>query len=325
MDAILSTSNLSIGYRKGKQVKTVMSSLSLSLYRGELVSVLGENGAGKSTLIRTLTGLQPPIDGEVFLNGKSIHSYNPRQLSKLIAIVSTERTFAGGLLVEELVALGRQPYTGFMGRLDKLDKEIVQKAMSLVGIEGKRRNYVAELSDGERQKVMIAKALAQEAEIIILDEPTAFLDVKSKLSILVLLHKLAHDENRAILVSSHDIRQSLQLSDKLWMLCGGQMLCGVTEDLILSDKLKMLFPKSNITFDLVSGDFEINNSFSKRINVIAKSQVLKKWLVNALKRNNYLVCDEAEDVVEFTDTNELYLCDKKFDSVEKLINWLNNK
>ena len=134
MDAILNTSNLSIGYRKGKQIKTVMSSLSLSLYRGELVSVLGENGAGKSTLIRTLTGLQPAIDGEVILNGKSIQTNNPWQLSKLIAIVSTERTFAGGLLVEELVALGRQPYTGFMGRLDALDKEIIHKSQKLQNI-----------------------------------------------------------------------------------------------------------------------------------------------------------------------------------------------
>ena len=325
MDAILNTSNLSIGYRKGKQIKTVMSSLSLSLYRGELVSVLGENGAGKSTLIRTLTGLQPAIDGEVILNGKSIQTYNPRQLSKLIAIVSTERTFAGGLLVEELVALGRQPYTGFMGRLDALDKEIIHKSMSLVGIEGKRKNYVAELSDGERQKAMIAKALAQEAEIIILDEPTAFLDVKSRLSILVLLHKLAHDENRAILVSSHDIRQSLQLSDKLWMLCGGQILCGGTEDLILSDKLKMLFPESNITFDLCSGDFEICESSTKQIKVISKSSVLKKWLENALKRNNYIISDEAEDIVEFIDTNELHFSDKVFNSIENLIKWLNQK
>ena len=325
MDAILKTSNLSIGYRKGKQITTIMSSLTLSLNRGELVSVLGENGSGKSTLIRTLTGLQPAIDGEVILNGKSIQTYNPRQLSKLIAIVSTERTFAGGLLVEELVALGRQPYTGFMGRLDALDKEIIHKSMSLVGIEGKRKNYVAELSDGERQKAMIAKALAQEAEIIILDEPTAFLDVKSRLSILVLLHKLAHDENRAILVSSHDIRQSLQLSDKLWMLCGGQILCGGTEDLILSDKLKMLFPESNITFDLSSGDFEICKSSTKQIKVISKSSVLKKWLENALKRNNYIISDEAEDIVEFIDTNELHFSDKVFNSIENLIKWLNQK
>ena len=174
---ILSTHNLSIGYQKGKSSTIVLKNLNISLKRGSLVALVGANGIGKSTLLRTITSNQLPIEGYVTLNGKRFDEISKKELSKLLSIVNTDRTRAGGLTVRELVSLGRQPYTGFLGILDSNDRQIVETAMQNAGIAHKADSFLAELSDGERQKTMIAKALAQNTPVIILDEPTAFLDV----------------------------------------------------------------------------------------------------------------------------------------------------
>lgn len=186
--------NLTIGYQVGKKRTEVHSGLNFQLFRGELTCLLGANGAGKSTLLRTLAAAQPSLSGDLKLLGRDLSAYSERELSRTIGVVLTDRTQAGGLTVYELVALGRQPYTGFFGRLDKTDKQLVEHALQAVEIAHKARCYMAELSDGERQKVMIAKALVQECPLILLDEPTAFLDVVSRIEIMNLLHRLAIEE-----------------------------------------------------------------------------------------------------------------------------------
>jgi iron complex transport system ATP-binding protein len=186
------------------------------------------------------------------------------------------------------VALGRQPHTGFFGRLQKEDKRIIEEAMEQVGIAHKARNYTAELSDGERQKAMIAKALVQECPLILLDEPTAFLDVVSRIEIMHLLHQLASEQNKAILLSTHDIEQALVLSDKLWLLTKGEGLqCGVTEDLILSHRMDSLFPHKDIRFDYDHGVYYPTVGGQRKICVSCEDKTLLHWTMNALNRHGY--------------------------------------
>lgn len=255
---ILITSNLTIGYISGRKRTAVLGGLNLSLGRGEMVSLIGSNGVGKSTLLRTLTGVQFPLAGDVLIDGRPASGLSPKELSRKLGIVYTDRTLAGALTVEELVSLGRQPYTGFLGRLGREDRRVTAEAMERVGISSKRHSYLAELSDGERQKAMIAKALAQQTPIIIMDEPTAFLDAASRLETMALMRRLAHDENKAILLSTHDIAPALDLSDRVWMIkTDGTLKCGTPAQLAASpDGLPALFSGRKVRFDPNASDFK---------------------------------------------------------------------
>jgi iron complex transport system ATP-binding protein len=249
-NTILKTNNLAVGYRNGKQQVTLLSGLNLSLERGKLVALLGQNGAGKSTLLRALTCDERPIDGTIEANGKNLLDMPQRERSRLLGLVSTERIQAGALTVTELVGLGRQPHTGFLGRLDEEDHAIVRQSMADAGIIGKANEYVASLSDGERQKAMIARALAQQTPIIILDEPTAFLDVASRIETMRLLQTLAHERDKAVLLSSHDISQSLMLADELWLITTDrQVITGTTQELIADGVMNRLFTNRDIYFN----------------------------------------------------------------------------
>ena len=248
--AILSTSGLAVGYRNGKQQVTLLKDLNLLLEKGRLVALLGQNGAGKSTLLRALTCDEHPLAGTIEVKGKNLLEMSQKDRSRLIGLVSTERIQAGALTVTELVGLGRQPHTGFLGRLDDEDREIVYQAMVDSGIIAKAGEYVASLSDGERQKAMIAKALAQQTPIIILDEPTAFLDVASRIETMRLLQTLAHERGKAVLLSSHDISQSLMLADELWLITTDrQVLTGDTEKLVAQGAMDHLFDNRSIRFN----------------------------------------------------------------------------
>ena len=232
------------------------------------------------------------------MNGKPIADISRRELSLLLAIVNTERTYTGGLTVRELVSLGRQPHTGFLGILGRNDKRIVESAMKDAGILHKADCFTAELSDGERQKAMIAKALAQQTPIIILDEPTAFLDVASRMETMMLLHRLAHEQNKAILLSSHDLSQSIMLADELWVLAHDKtMMSGNTEDLVLSGAMDKVFSSSLIDFDLLQGDYCIEIETKQCVNLNCEDEILTKWITNALKRNGYGIEASSQDIV----------------------------
>lgn len=294
--SIISSRGLSIGYSKtrGRSSSVLYENVSLDLFSGELTCLLGSNGAGKSTLLRTLTALQLPLQGTVMLGGKDIRLYSEQELSMMIGLVLTDKTVSGGLTVAELVALGRYPYTGFFGRLSKSDYVIIDKAMSDVCIIHKKNSYIAELSDGERQKVMIAKALAQECPIIILDEPTAYLDIVNRIEITNLLHSLALAQNKTILLSTHDIELALSLSDRLWLLSREKGLkCGVTEDIIFSDSVNEYLGNNHISFDRHTGTFVTKQSFDKSVNLIAQGD-LYYWAKNFLERNGFMISDKAD-------------------------------
>ena len=207
----ITTNRLTVGYRGHR----VVEDISLSLPCGRLVCLLGPNGAGKSTLLRTLCGFQPPIEGTVTISGSDITTMSAAEVARLVSVVLTDRPLTPSLTAAEMVGMGRAPYTGFWGRLSDEDRRLVSEAMQTVGIAPLDTRRMGRLSDGERQKVMIAKALAQHTPVIVLDEPTAFLDYPSKVAVMKTLARLAHDEGKTILMSTHDLELAAQLGDEL--------------------------------------------------------------------------------------------------------------
>ncbi len=242
--------DLAIGYPAKKGDKVVARHLTASIYKGELTCLIGANGVGKSTLLRTLSGFQPKLSGEILVLGKPIESYSDKERSKLIGVVLTEKVEARDMTVYELVSLGRSPYTGFWGGLSADDDAIIREAISAVRMDAFTERPVQTLSDGERQKVMIAKSLAQQTPIIYLDEPTAFLDYPSKVDVMQLLRSLAADKGKTIFLSTHDLELALQLSDRLWLMDRRKGLeVGSPAALAKNGSLSDFFHNEHITFD----------------------------------------------------------------------------
>ena len=231
---MISLQNLTVGYGE----KAILSDINQTLEPGRLVCLLGSNGVGKSTILRTLAGFLQPLAGKVLLDGKDLSSLSLSQRSKTVSIVLTERVEVPYMKVADLVGMGRSPYTGFFGKLTKEDKQIVGEAIEMVGISNLAERTIDTLSDGERQKAFLAKALAQQTPIILLDEPTAFLDFHAKLSTLRLMLKLAHETNKIILMSTHDVEMALRLSDILWIVQDGKIQTGTTTSLTESGILR---------------------------------------------------------------------------------------
>lgn len=206
--------NLTTGYGR----KVLLRKFSACLRSGEITCLIGVNGAGKSTLLRTLSGLQPKLGGSIELRGKALADYDIKDLARTVSVVLTDEILEQNLTAYELVAMGRMPYTGYWGTLLEHDRRIVDHSLSLVGMQNFAARRIHSLSDGERQKLMIAKALAQDTPVILLDEPVAFLDFPSKVAVLKLLRRVARQQQKAILLSIHDIELALQVADRLWVL-----------------------------------------------------------------------------------------------------------
>lgn len=252
---ILSTSNLSIGYKSKNNQNCIAANLDLNLAEGQLVSLVGANGIGKSTLLRTLTGIQQPLSGLVRLNGKDIFSYDPLALAQNLSLVLTEKLPASNLTVFELIALGRQPYTNWLGKLSADDYGKIQQAVELTQIEHLADKKHHEISDGQLQIVLIARALAQDTPLIILDEPTTHLDLFHKFSVFKLLKKLSHTTNKCILFSTHDIDLAIQLSDEMIVMSEGLVVQDKPDGLISKGVFDTLFKDDSLFFDAEKGKF----------------------------------------------------------------------
>ena len=260
--------DLSIGYPDKHNTKRVAEHLNASIHSGELTCLLGTNGVGKSTLLRTLSAFQPPLGGNIDLLDRPLSTYDDRQLATVIGVVLTEKSDIRNMTVEELVGLGRSPYTGFWGTLKESDRRIVHEAIARVRIEPLTQRMVHTLSDGERQKVMIAKALAQETPIIFLDEPTAFLDFPSKVEVMQLLHNLTHTLQKTVFMSTHDLELALQIADKIWLMDRTNGIAiGTPEDLSLEGKLSSFFSRKGITYDTETGFFRIDTDYRREIHL----------------------------------------------------------
>ncbi len=245
--------NLSIGYTMKHHAKTVASQMNASIRKSELTCLLGSNGVGKSTLLRTLSAFQPKLSGEIILSRegqeRALSDFDDKELSKLIGVVLTEKPDVKNMTVREMVGMGRSPYTGFWGTLSKEDYRIVDECVRLVGIEVLNDRLVDTLSDGERQKVMIAKALAQQTPIIFLDEPTAFLDFPSKVEVMQLLRRLAHELGKTIFMSTHDLELALQVADTVWLMERDKLNVGTPSQLAADGVLARFIEHEGIVFD----------------------------------------------------------------------------
>jgi iron complex transport system ATP-binding protein len=286
-ESSVKVTGMEIGYISGRKKRIVKSNIKMELHPGEISCLLGLNGSGKSTLLRTLCGFQPALNGEILFYGKSIKKYSQSNLSRIVGVVLTEKTNAGGITAYELVGLGRYPHTGFLGNLKENDHRIISSALEATGMAHKAKFYVSELSDGERQKIMIAKALAQECPIIILDEPTAFLDVTSRIETIALLRKMAHEKNKTVFLSTHDIDSAIQMSDRIWLIDKEKpIVSGAPEDLIMKGEIGKYFNKENIFFDINTGKLNTIITATKPIG-IEGDFTTSFWIGNALVRNGF--------------------------------------
>ncbi|MDO4186919.1 MAG: ABC transporter ATP-binding protein [Bacteroidales bacterium] len=286
--------NLTIGYPGKSDVKVVAQGINASIFSGELTCLLGANGVGKSTLLRTLSAFQPKLAGNIQILGRELSTYTDKQLSRLISVVLTEKPDIRNMTVDELVGLGRSPYTGFWGTLQKEDKEIVDRSIELVGITALKGRMIQTLSDGERQKVMIAKALAQETPVIYLDEPTAFLDYPSKVEMMQLLHQLSRQTDKTIFLSTHDLELALQIADKVWLMDKQKgVSIGTPEDLSLQGILGSFFTRKGIVFDAEAGLFRVQNVITHQIRVEGKG-TRRAMVCKALYRIGVLADNRAD-------------------------------
>lgn len=241
---------LSIGYPSRRGVRVVAEGISGAIRSGELTCLLGANGVGKSTLLRTLSAFQPKIGGEVIIRGRDLSGYTDKELSRLIGVVLTEKLEIRNMTVRELVSLGRSPYTDFWGNYSKDDLQIVDESIRQVGIVNLSRRPIQTLSDGERQKVMIAKALAQQTPVIYLDEPTAFLDYPSKVEVLQLLRRICSEAGKTVFLSTHDVELALQLADTVWLMTREQgVTIGSPQQLAREGALARFIEREGITFN----------------------------------------------------------------------------
>lgn len=297
METTIELKNLTTGYKLKKHNKVINSEFCASLKEGQMTCMLGPNGAGKSTLLRTLSGFQPALGGEIMLNHRPLSKYTPKELSKLISVVLTDNSGIKNMTVWEVVAMGRSPYTGFWGKLGERDKKMVEKCLSWVGITEHANRKMQTLSDGERQKVMIAKAIAQETPVIFLDEPTAYLDYPSKVSMMLLLHRLAKALKKTIFLSTHDLEHALQVADNIWLVDREKGLTtGMPEDLCREGRVEEYFKREGLQFNPETSTFSVLHETARAVIVDGATNSLEYKLVcRALRRNAIQPVKDAED------------------------------
>lgn len=292
-DKIIALDNAAIGYKgKSSSVHIVKSGISVYALKGELVAVIGGNGVGKSTLLKTISGFQSPVSGEVLIMGKAVNTYPEKELALIMSFVSTEIIRVPNLSVFDLVSLGRYPYTNWFGSMLAEDRRIVEEAIIAVGLQGYENRMVNCISDGERQKAMIAKALAQDTDVIVLDEPTAFLDLSNKYEIVHILHRLASEKGKTILFSTHDLTTAIAESDRIWLMLDESVDQGAPEDLILNGNFDAIFHNEHLFFDQEKGDFRIRKQMKRRAAVTGEGIALN-WTIKALERNGFEVINPA--------------------------------
>jgi iron complex transport system ATP-binding protein len=292
---ILSLERAGAGFVNKNESNILLEDINLKIEKGELVGLIGRNGAGKSTLLRCIVRLQDLLQGSVYLMDRNIRSIDPNDLARLIAYVSSGLEFMETMTVRELVSLGRFPYTNWIGRLTDTDIELIDKALNDVGIENLENRKLNEISDGERQKAMIARTLAQNTALIVLDEPTAFLDLPSKYDIINLLSELTR-KGKTVVYSTHDLNIALRFSDKIWLIDNKSIHDGSPEDLILDKTIAGIFDSDKIYLNTMTGDFELRKISGSEICLNCDIPAHFYWTSQALQRAGYKITDEDKKV-----------------------------
>lgn len=291
--AFLEASDLVVGYNN----RRVLGPVALKLWPGRFICLLGANGSGKSTLLRSLAGLQAPIEGSIWLVHRPMKALSRKERARLLALVLTDRVSAPSLTGYELAALGRHPHTSWTGRVSSDDRAVVTQALTDMGAASLAGRLVMELSDGEQQRVLIARALAQEPQVMILDEPSAFLDLPRRVELMHLLRRVARNRKLAVLLSSHDLDVAIRYADEVWLLDGqGHLHVGAPEDLVLGGEFDRAFLKEGFAFDHERGGIQLKEECVGDIAIEAEG-IARIWLGRAVQRAGYRLRDTAEVTV----------------------------
>lgn len=277
----------------------VSSELNLGIASGEVVMLMGPNGSGKSTLMHTIAGLLPPLSGQVKILGRSLARLGRKEVAQALSLVLTERVEGGNMTVWDVVALGRYPYTNFFGKLQGEDEMMVTKAIEQSHLKGMELRLISELSDGERQRVMVARALAQDTPLILLDEPTAHLDLPSRLDLVLMLRRLAHELGKSMLVSTHELDLALSWGDRLWLMDReGKVISDIPEALVLGGHVGRVFGTEELSYDVERGEFLVQREDLRPICLVAEGMPSEDhrvyWTMHALSRLGYKRSEETE-------------------------------
>ncbi len=293
---IISLENISVGYG-GEEA--LLHEINLSVNQGEMVAVLGRNGSGKSTLLKSLIGLQPCLEGACYLGNDTVQSYSPRRRAQRVSYVSSLLTQFPSISVRELVSLGRMPYTGWTGRMDESDRRIIDRALREVRLNSFENRKLDQLSDGERQRAMIARAFVQDTPLMVLDEPTAFLDIPNKYELVRLLTRF-RDGGRSVIYSTHDLETAMICADKLWVIHGGRIAEGAPEDLGISGIFNTLFQNTGIAFDEEHHRFKYTEAAKGIIQLKGEPGNVLNWTRSALQRMGFEISDEGDSILSLT-------------------------
>ena len=294
----ISVQNATVGFRLKKKDKKLLKNITVSGEEEELIALIGINGSGKSTLLRTLIGLEVLLSGEIKIDGKNHNEYNKTESARKIAFVSSEIVNTRYLKVKDLVALGRFPHQKISNQYSEKDKRIVDTALKTVGMHDFKERLITEISDGERQKVMTARALAQETDIILLDEPAAFLDLANKFSLYKILSDTAKKLHKTVIFSTHDLNIALKYCDKVWLIKNKTIVEGAPEDLFLSGILQNIFPDGHVIFNALSFEFSVKTEPHTPVNIFFEesSEEIKLAVLNALKRKGFYRTEEKTKI-----------------------------
>lgn len=317
--ATIIVKNLTLGYSNRKPKKAVLENLSFQLFENELTCLLGPNGVGKSTLIKAILGQLKSWGGELILNGRDVQSFSNSELSKALSVVLSEPVLPGNMTVGQLVALGRIPHTGWTGRLDAHDRDLVENALYLTKIEYLKDERLSEISDGQRQKAMIARALAQDGKLMVLDEPTAHLDLVNRYQIMHLLRDIAKKQRKSILVVTHDLEIALETADRLLLLGTDlPLISGLPEDLVVTGQLDRILPGDEFLFNIEKGKIEQKKTISKLI--FEGNPTVSFWVKKALEKAGIR---ELEHPV-FISEGDFTLCylDQEFHRIGELVDFI---
>ncbi len=288
--------NVDIGYPGKKGPRIIQSSLSLMAERGEMIALIGKNGCGKSTLIRSIACLQPIYGGTILLDKQNLTRMSPVNRARMVSVVLTDQQAAASFTVKELISIGRDPYTGWLGSLTEKDNRMISQAIEMTYLNGFEERNIHELSDGERQRVFIARALAQDTPIILLDEPTSHLDLPNRINIMLLLQKLARDAKKTIFISTHELETAMQVSDKLWLMDKGKgVSVGIPEDMVLNGNFDTVFHHPSFEFDKEYGSFVVQKRLDQPITTYVKNPdgLVARWTTKALSRKGYQITADA--------------------------------
>lgn len=301
--SIISLDQVSIGYGTGRNDKKLVQNLDLTVSERQLIVLVGPNGVGKSTLLRTIAGLQKPLCGSIQLFNKPTNNLNPKMLAHYVSVVLTSQIDTGYVTASELIAMGRLPHTGWLGTFSSLDRQKVSSAVKQTKVDHLLDKPVYQLSDGERQKIMIARALAQDTPIMILDEPTTHLDITNQMNIIQLLRSLVKTQNKCIILATHNIELALQVSDRMWLMHHGTMEDGTPEDLVLNGALAQAMSTDLAPFNPERGTFQVQHSSTYPI-VLKGTGIRAHWTQRALERAGYYVQNEGAVAVEIADEDD---------------------